>query len=392
MKYNKSELEEYLNIARNRAYNSLKHFFKLLDIDYNLFAHLFNIDIKIDYDSKFINEKDGLCARYDTGTNTKNNNVYISVYYINTMLDNLYDNKISRQDLINDLAVTIVHELLHANRSVIIDNEPTIYDKKDREEYDLLLHEYNIESYKEILDECINSGFYNYFDKIVPLKAVIHGNNCFSVVCYDKEKEAFYIYKNQKFGYNGENIFTLFNIGIELNSNNFKHKIDVEIPYLKDKSFDDHIDDSADYFHQKSTVRDENKENNRIVLQTNLEENLVEMIANLIVYSRKNDKIDLDLFKEHINTHGYRESEKLSFEILYRMGIDSIRWFILSAYEDEYDDKLYNAFKEKYDSLLNYFYSLENNESKIEHMSSKKLKELKNKINEIIDESISIKK
>ena len=59
-KYNKEEFDNYLKIGINRAKNSLNHFFELLEIDPDLFNHLFDIEIIIDYDNKVIKRRQNI--------------------------------------------------------------------------------------------------------------------------------------------------------------------------------------------------------------------------------------------------------------------------------------------------------------------------------------------
>lgn len=362
-KYNKEEFDNYLKIGINRAKNSLNHFFELLEIDPELFNHLFDIEIIIDYDNKVIKRRiidgklrDEEFAIYSSADNNTDDKIYISKDYIRDLLLDLKDNYISRQDVINDIALTIVHEILHRNRTIILDKTLKYDDVPYYDKYNELFKNHDIEMYKKLLDDTISSGFYNYFDRYIPIKATIKENNKYDVLAYDKINDIFCLYNNQSFGLDSDKPLTLLKIGLELNTIHIVHDIDERIPYNNGPYEEEYYAHSIAYYHQSNL--NESKEDRDIRLKNLifLEESLVEIIAKFIIYSRKMNSLDIkDFYNKIINDEDIDDNEKLAVTMLYKMGLSTVKWFVLSSYEDEYDDKLYKVFKEKYNALLEHF-------------------------------------
>ncbi len=286
--------------------------------------------------------------------------IYISQDFINKLLIDLNNNYITRQDVINEIAVTIVHEIIHRNRTIILDNSLKIDDMYLYDKYNKIFDKDEIEDYKRLLDESISSGFYYFFDRYVPFKLTFKNNNLLDVVAYDKSNNTFCIYNNQFFGNDKENNIDLFLVGLELNSENINHKKDNIIPYKNGNYEEDYFFGSVFYYHQQYLNESSKDRNYRLNNIEYLEENLVEVIAKLIIFCRKDKKINLDKFLKFLNKNV--NSEKITAKMISMMGIPMIRWFILSSYEDEYDDKLYKAFNNKYNLLLKYFKKLSENE------------------------------
>ena len=366
--FNKEEMENFLKIGIDRAKSSLNHFFKLLEIDPSLFDHLFDIRIFIDYNNEIIELEtingtlqDSVIATYETADSEKDDVIAISKDYIEQLIFYLNENYIARQDVINEIATTIVHELLHRNRTIILDNSLKVDDIKAHDMYEEKFKDYDLQLFKNLLDDTIKSGFYNYFDYIVPIKATINDDNKYHVVAYDKQSDCFCIYEDQTFGHNDDKFVTLLKIGLELNANDIQHTKKVSIPYKNGPYEDEYFAGSIAYYHQEDLNEPKKQRDTRLEKVSYLEESLIETIAKLIIYSRKKDNIDLEDFYNKISAdENLHEDVQLVAKMLMKMDISMIEWFILSSYEDIYDDKLYKVFNDKYEKLLLYFEKMMN--------------------------------
>lgn len=345
------EYENLVNIAKERAYSSLKHFFELLDIDKSIYEYLTQVPICIDEERKITS-----CAAYVHGSDKIHNKILMGMKYLEDNINKIKNDE--KQEAIKSVTITILHELLHANRDIIIKDGIT-YDSIDVDSAEEMIHEkLNIEKYSHILDEMIQNGMFDLFDNIVPL-AIIPENNEAMVVAYDKNKKSFLFYDKQKYGLNGK--ITFLNVGLELNSN-IEHKVSISIPEVR-HYFNGELYDASDYYHQQhidSSMKYSDDAKLRSKYQIELEENIIETIAYLIYSSRKNSSINLESHVQRYQNNGRPIEEALAAGIIRRMGIDTLKWFILSTHEEEYDDKLYKAYQEKYTDLLLIFNELRN--------------------------------
>lgn len=382
-KYKNEKHKEYIELGIQRAISSLKHFFGLLNIPEGLLDHLFDIEILIDYDNDCLRkikvggkEVDEAIAVYSSATNDEDDAIYISHDYVNKILLALKKGRVTRQDVINEFAATIIHELLHRNRTIILDNSLKLEDAPYYDKYNEIFKDYDISKYKFLLDEAINNNFYNYFDKIVPLSIINKGNNIYDVVAYNKETNTFILYNNQRFGTKKD--MTLLLIGVELNSLNISHEPDVYISYKNGDYNEEIFYCTSEYYHQKGDTIE--KRDERVSNQVFIEEAIVEVLARFILETRKNYKIDLEKIETILSKDRFlRDCDLLAGKMLMMMGLPTIKWFILSCHEEEYDDRLYKTFEEKYNLLLNYFKDL-----MIDGNDKNKVKEAL----EIIDEKI----
>lgn len=365
-----SKSEEILKIAINRAHESIKHFLKLLNLDSEIFEHLFDFDIKVDYEKLHIDND--TCAIFRLNNDKEGNNIYIGYDYISSKIKEFEEGNISKQDVVNDLSITIIHEILHANRSIIIGSE-------DQEELDLLGH--NREFYDEILIDYINSGVDTIYSRYVPLYVYSSMLNIFDVVVYDKVNKSYDLYRNLEFDSNNK----YPTIGLYMNSEEFELMPDEVHPY-EDINELKYINDPAVVYHQNNKTISEEQQSHIIDLQNKFEEILVEGLATIILFTRKTSNLDLNRFYENyfeVYKDDIRSENMLGIKLLCAFGLDGIKWFIMSSYGEVYEDRLFNTFKEKYYKLLESFRVLID-------MESSKTEEMKSMyyIDSIIDEKL----
>lgn len=276
--------------AKKTAQYSINIFLDKLDINPEAFNHLYEIAMTIKPLEK--NHEAQYDANYKIGLTTipliTINETYLDglLYYIN---NDIYDKDL----VINNLASVMVHELLHANRTVYI------------------------------------AGGINPYN-------LVDGFN-------DKLKK--------------------YKVRINMNSDN-KDKYILTAPDYYHNYIDINLDNVKDYDTYFSDII-KNKIEKTIENQNGLEETIVETMANLII--RTKDIKDLNLDEEmdfFINNKTTRKEEKIAAHIIKRMGKDFLSWFMLSAYEEVYDNKIYDEFENKYERIIELTNNLYKNKSK----------------------------
>ena len=108
------EILDIINEAHEFATASVNHFISLLDIDPKMYEHLSNIDIIVDYTSDVNYERE--LAHYVPSENV----IHVCPEYVSDMLDFSKNHK--RTAIVYNIANTLIHELIHANRDIFIYN------------------------------------------------------------------------------------------------------------------------------------------------------------------------------------------------------------------------------------------------------------------------------
>ena len=339
-----------LNKSKDIAINSLQNFFKINDLDPSLFNHLYEIDFKID-------NCEG-AAEY----NPKEFSIAVDSEYLNNMVNKLMnckDDK-SKTNIYLNIAVTLVHELLHANRTIMIEkgiNPKSIksvvnnIEKKENDNVE------EINYYKALLLQIIDKPYVDLFNCFIPIKIKDEGNGLLTVVAYNKDTNNFYIFENQKFNsiLDGNIDEFIKNIGIELNNKEL-HKANKEIVdpiNIEDDYADSYL--ASDYYHKHndiSTLDDVNDALDRIEGQSDFEEVISETLASIIIMTRNDRELDLEKINKKIQNGNSDIDEKLCMKIIYNEGPNMIKWFLTSVYDSEYYDKFEKIFNEVYTDLL----------------------------------------
>ena len=113
----------FVNDLYKESTDYIKHFFELMGYNPKAFNHLYNINIKITE-----KEYNGLDDDYDAEYVPKTNTIYVYNDYIEDMLDLMEDSEDKkRKDIVKlNFCFTLIHEILHANRAIMINNSLNI--------------------------------------------------------------------------------------------------------------------------------------------------------------------------------------------------------------------------------------------------------------------------
>ena len=89
-----------------------------------------------------------------------------------------------------------------------------------------------------------------------------------------------------------------------------------------------------------------------------MEEPLIEAFSRIIINHKYGRELKIkETCIEEINNPENPYDLKIAFNLIYYMNLDTIKWFILSSYDDEYRNRLKEIFNENYGLLLDYFAS-----------------------------------
>lgn len=374
----------FIEEIRNIATKSLKNFYRNLDIDPNLFEHIYNIPIKVE-------ELDDLAVYYShyfyIGFNKK---------YLLEMSEQLQTIEVPsyRTKILLNAALVLVHEMIHANRTTIISggvnsiNSETI---KKREFLKFIQEQdgYDINHYNSLLEVMLAKDYTSDFETFIPIKTKINRDGTYTVIAYNKKTGDYDQFKDQKFtAVMNEDIDAFINsIGSELNDPTSNHKVNKSIitsTIIEDKSI---ALTAPSYYHQydgklvgydKSTSmldyvvklnEEEKLVKEKINKQEDLEEIITEALATIIIMTRNKPRIDLENVTKEVEAVTGDKALLTGMKLIRAMGTDMVKWFMLSAYEDVYNDKMYLTFQEKYNDLLTDFsmvYKDDKNYSKVE--------------------------
>lgn len=281
--------EQLLLEAKKTAQYSINNFLDKLNINPEAFNHLYEIPMTVDMLE--LNHEAQYDANYELGLKTIPL-ITINEYYVDGLLYYLNNNIYDKNLIINNLASVMVHELLHANRTVYIAGGMSPYN-------------------------------------------IVDGFN-------DKLKK--------------------YKIKLELDDN--REKYILTAPDYYHDYFDIDLNNVKDYNAYFSNII-KNKIMKTIENQNGLEEAIVETMANLIVKTKDTKNINLDEeMNFFINNKTTRKEEKIAAHIIKRMGKDFLTWFMLSAYQEVYTNKIQNEFQNKYERIIEITNNLYSNNSK----------------------------
>ena len=250
--------EQLLKEAHEVAISSLKNFLTNLGFNEEAFEHIYNIELSIE--TIALPHVDAEYRHKETPQeDPKDNIIVVNSKTLDKYVNMINTNKVNKKQIILNLATTLVHEMIHANRIIILD----YVIKKSNYEKDNLPN--------------IN----------------------------EKPKETW-----------------------EAKSNLL-----------------------SEFYHKTDILGDE-AESDRIYYQGDFEEVITDTIAVMIIKTRNNKEFDLDEVNNDLQNSKADEEIKIGSKILTSMGIDTIRWFMTAAYENNYYDKFEHTFKERYDDLL----------------------------------------
>lgn len=286
--------EQLLKESQTVAISALKNFFTNLGFNDEAFEHLYNIELFI---GPIATPKvDAIYCQLETKKEDPTDNTII---VNNKMLDkyaNLINtNKVKENQIILHIATIIVHEMIHANRSIILD-----YVEKERNKNTQKISNIN-----------------------------------------DKPKEI------------------------------WKSKTNV----------------LSEFYHKTDKLSEE-YESDRIYYQGDFEEVITDTLAVIIVKTRNDKELNLEEVNNDLQNSKADAEIKIGSKLLTNMGIDTIKWFMTAAYENNYYDQFEHTFKDRYDDLV---YDISDIHSSVyceEEINNFSLKEA----NQIIEEKTSNKR
>ena len=334
-----NNLIDMLSKSYNKSIFAIANFINNLNIDSSLFRHLYNVNIIIDNTEKTILNDYSAFFRVN---NEGEPEIHVSIKYINDLYN--YGKINGFNESIYRLSRTIVHELIHYNRFVIIKDE-TFINKNNN-----LINTNDIKDNEldKKLDYVLtsNPSLLNEYCFILSSK---EKNNYYEVIVYDNIKNSYYIfyvsdkeYQKYKNSDNEYQCLNRSNLVKTINNDEIENSGSLCCDYIKDKGKSNLVHDLVIY--------------NNLNKQLSFEELLTESFSGLIIENMHKDYIDInELCDNLINSRDEIKEIKLVYKMIKSMGIDYVKWFILSCYQDEYVDYHENIFSEDYRKLLNSF-------------------------------------
>ena len=386
----KNDKEEIINIcasAYKRSVFALKEFFIKLGIDPNVFNHLFNIEISIDNSMQTNSER--LAAFFTQEDVTFEPKIFICASYVDDLISYCKKkykmNKRVKNEIITELSRTIIHEMIHANRNIILNNTKDISSSVIINDIEYLNE---LDELNKKFDYLVINGEADFSKNEIVISIEFH-NDYLLVTTYNQEEEWFtkYKIKRNSIKYDSlekikrflENIF---------NINKYHHVFE---PYKIIKSFDEPTlsllcsdYDLSNYKANNRLMLDRILLHDNISKQIGLEEEITEAIAGIIITSRNDMDFDIDdICNRLINSPRELDDIKRIYKIIKYYKNDFIYWFITSCYMDEYHNYIEEKFGDDYNTLLSSFYRIYSNYEKRLNMD----RELSN-IDEIIEKRL----
>lgn len=387
-----NKYDDLIKTLREHSLAAFNNFLTILNIDINLFTHLQDVQI-------FVGKPQKIClAEYDT----ENNRIVVDEQYLERELLSMQQQNLAYDDLISNLSVTIIHEFLHANRAILISNGINEYNMDEN-----LTHlMYSIENQEIIrtnrmaLDEVISKYGIKSFKRYIPY-AIIFNGETYEVYVYNIKKAKFLCFSSKHI----EKFMQCEDKWIKISEDLYYNKEDYDFintfnDILKQK---DLVLTAGDFYHNVGELKakignvNENMSNedyNNILLENqeflknrlnqlkSLEESMVEGLANIIELMSDFDYLDYDYIENYfdcIDPHGV-----LAIKMYKSFDINLIKWFILSAYDEQYYDMIQQIFGSDYNDILQIFDDLYNERTEFDDVIIK--------FEEIVNRNVNKKK
>ncbi len=329
---NDEKKKRLIEVSYNYAFNSLLKFLKKLDIDNEIYDHIFNG--KEDYEFTItVDDLDDDNANYDSF----NHIVTLDEYNLDEYLY-IIDEKLKSKDLvIKNLAQILLHEMIHSLRTINVNYK---IDSYDRYKYDNML--------ASVLDKYSSSKFNTY----IPVN-IRKDKDTISTIAYNKNTKKYEKFKINNSALDNNIDDYIIKVGNILNSkNNIKEK-----NKEKDDSYSIRSAVASDYYDILN-----NKVNfNSIPVSRKsygLEEALTEVISTLIINLSNKDDFNIDNSLSMLYSKMTNPDEKAASYLLMRLDKDYIKWFITPVHENSKDiffDKFKSFFDSSYEEVLRYF-------------------------------------
>ena len=313
-------LEEYSKVidkAREDCNDALKHFFKLIGLDPSWFSHLYKTPIVINLDT-FYDIEDQV-AFYDAINESEPefaNTINLLPEFLDTIL-----REIERYGFNDNLVNTLLHENIHANRSIII-NDAVIYPNcelfpsKEYEEFYNMFQGVSIDTKKryKVLKYSKSNKYKDY-----------------TIYAYDTKNGDYVVFRlPARYNLNINNINEMERV---LNRSDFifVEEKRVSNPYSANPTIIASFN-SMIFKHPETLEEDDmGKVCGEINKQHLFEESLTEGFARIILYLKDKDEFDFD---ELIKFYECRPYIYLALNFIKDLDMDTIRWFFLSCYDE----------------------------------------------------------
>ncbi len=353
------ELNNNLEKAKKDAVGALENFLNNLDINPKLLQHIYDVEmVFVEKEVKGVSY-----PNYNPVTNIIELSPNDFTKSINAIKNVGMDSEKGRK-IYGDLVASLLHEMLHANRALMIEggvNAKNIDDKYDDDVSKSIAvsQGHDIVKYEELLFKMMDDEYIDSFTQYIPIKAKRFEDGV-TVIAYNKSEKSFVEFTKQKFNetFNGDPHDYLVDIGLELNSIAGKmfHKPTRTIyAYPEEKqNNDDMVADASDFYHDyKPNETDILDAADHIDHQQDFEEIIVETLSYMIYMSRNKSYIDLEeLSSKIIDSNDSDLDIKVGAYLINKCGLDLLNWYMLSTYDFSYTDYFKKTFKEEYDDLL----------------------------------------
>ncbi len=376
-KYSEETMRKNVFLSNILSNQMLSHFFELLGFDSDLFSHLYSVEIKLDYNSKNTSE----CAHYealDFENDEQRNGIVINGIYVDETLS-LHNKGVRSIEILRDIAETIIHEKLHSNRDVLLKREVNFSNIDYYSEY-LKMSDKNKKTY----EEC------NYLKNIIELNdgltiLKIRNYKSYSLIyVYDNNEKCFYIYRLnlKKFKFNNDIQAYFKEVMDYIIANEIKPINEIyDFEYFFSQNEHD-INNIYESNRNIKSIREVNKIDKVINMKYGLEEALVEALTLIISYHSNKDTLDIEGACNYIQKKTSKDIVKRGIRIFKKYKEDFIKWFILSSYQDEYDNKLQKMYGKNYLRTLRKFRDIYDSNEKNETQKNEVKEVNLNEVNE----------
>ena len=334
LKHSLKEYDRLINKAKNVSDMALMHFFSLIGLNPELFTHLTKIKIVIDL-TKFYDHR-GLIAFYD-GINEDDPSLDNTIHLLPEYLDDILSCR-NKDEMFMDLVGTIIHETIHANRNIIIHNKPVYpqYVMASFSTYEKYCEEYSDYIHESVGDYCV-------------LK-IKEKDNEYIIYSYHKIFKDFFVFslKKDKIDCHIDSISQMEEL-LRKKITKFRVIKTVENPH--ELNLATIVSDYSTTYSNGYKLSKKNLLNSdgEIEKQRGFEESITEAFARIIYYLKDKDKFE---FKELMNIKDNPNYIVLAYTLINNLDMDTIRWFFLSCYMEEYRNKFYELYGEDYYQLI----------------------------------------
>ena len=353
--YPKEEMMAFLEEAIKNKDKYLEHFLELLDLDKDMFHHLFEIDMFLDATPEANNGTQSAFFLSQDQMNNGDPSIHVPTYYIEMLMDEMQEHDESKKSAFYNLAaIVLLHETIHYNRCIIVNNSITLQETE-------IPAPSGIEIFKKHYDEMesLLSRNYDPNKEYIVLKVIRRENDIVASVFNNNDNTfadyifPFEIYKNTNMQDILDNLEETIKIAetehlpFPLKQNRISLIERESIPAMVM-----HMDtENKDRLTYPLNNQEMKKENKLIKSQIGIEEALTEALAMTIFFARKEDSIESRKIYELLDNNSEDYDVKLASQMLGTWDKEMFRWFMLSCYEEYYDDRLASTYGDKYEQL-----------------------------------------